>query len=305
MSLRLAVATEDFGQPLRRAIELAAENAVQGLRLNARSEIRPEEFSETALRQLRLYVEEHQMTVAGLSYPSRHSLYDEKSLDQRLDGIRSAMRMVRKLGTCEVLVRVGRIPDPDAAETATDSSGSSSGPSNDDVDSLRNPFSFAPAAGLIKSSGPSESRQFEMLCDIINDLVAFGSREGATLQLQLANYDAKRIARLLDRIKAGPVALVFDPAICVMTGSRPVKLFRDLYQSFGYMRARDAQKDVDGGGIETPLGDGSVDWMELLPTLVEANYPGWICIERTGGDQRADDVCRAVSTLRKLLPLST
>jgi sugar phosphate isomerase/epimerase len=245
------------------------------------------------------------MTVAGLNYPSRHSLYDEKSLDQRLDGIRSAMRMVRKLGTCEVLVRVGRIPDPDAAEPANDPSRSSSGPSNDDVDSLRNPFSFAPAAGLIKSSGPSESRQFEMLCDIINDLVAVGSREGATLQLQLANYDAKRIARLLDRIKAGPVALVFDPAICVMTGSRPVKLFRDLYQSFGYMRARDAQKDVDGGGIETPLGDGSVDWMELLPTLVEANYPGWICIERTGGDQRADDVCRAVSTLRKLLPLST
>ena len=305
MSLRLAVATEDFGQPLRRAIELAAENAVQGLRLNARSEIRPEEFSETALRQLRLYVEEHQMTVAGLSYPSRHSLYDEKSLDQRLDGIRSAMRMVRKLGTCEVLVRVGRIPDPDAAAPAIDSSGSNSGPTNDDVDSLRNPFSFAPATGLIKSSGPSESKQFEMLCDILNDLVAVGSREGATLQLQLANYDAKRISRLLDRIKAGPVALVFDPAICVMTGSRPVKLFRDLYHSFGYMRARDAQKDVDGGGIETPLGDGSVDWMELLPTLVEANFPGWICIERTGGDQRADDVSRAVSTLRKLLPLST
>jgi sugar phosphate isomerase/epimerase len=45
--------------------------------------------------------------------------------------------------------------------------------------------------------------------------------------------------------------------------------------------------------------------MELLPTLVEANFSGWICIERTGGDQRADDVSRAVSTLRKLLPLST
>jgi sugar phosphate isomerase/epimerase len=198
MSLRLAVATEDFGQPLRRAIELAAENSVQGLRLNARTEIRPEEFSETALRQLRLYIDEHQMSVAGLIYPSRHSLYDEKSLDQRLNGIRAAMRMVRKLGTCEVLVRVGRIPDPDATSPVTDlNGGPNSGPKNDDVDSLRNPFSFAPVNGLIQSSGPSESRQFEMLCDILNDLVAVGSREGVTLQLQLANYDAKRISRLL------------------------------------------------------------------------------------------------------------
>lgn len=299
MALRLAVATEDFGQPLRQAILYAAQNAVQGLRLNARTEVRAEEFSDTALRQLKHYVQEHQMRVAGLMYSSRHSLYEEKSLDQRLDGIRTAMTMVRKLGTSEVIVRVGRIPDPDAQEAELDSNR----PKNDDVDSLRNPFSFAPATSLIKPSGPSEARKFEMLCDILNDLVTHAGHHGASLQLQMASYDTTRISRLLNHIRTGPVGLVFDPAVCVMTGSRPVSLFRDMYQSFGYIRARDGQKDVDGGGLEVPLGDGTVDWMELMPTLVEANFPGWLCIERTGGDQRDADVRDAVTSIRRLLPV--
>jgi sugar phosphate isomerase/epimerase len=298
MVLRLAVATEDFGQPLRQAITSAARNAVQGLRLNARHEVRSEEFSDTALRQLRLYVEEHQLQVAGLMYSSRHSLYEEQSLDRRLDGIRAAMTMVRKLGTAEMIVRVGRIPDPDAQDAPADPNG----PRNDDVDSLRNPFSFAPETQQLKPSGPSEARRFQMLCDIINDLVTHGNHFGASLQLQLASYDQARISRLLSCIGAGPVGVVFDPAVCVMTGSKPVKLFRDLYQSFGYVRARDGQKDVDGGGLEVPFGDGSVDWLELMPTLVEANFSGWICVERTGGDQRDEDVRSAVQSMRKLLP---
>jgi sugar phosphate isomerase/epimerase len=299
MALRLAVATEDFGQPLRQAIVQAALNQVQGLRLNARTEVRAEEFSDTALRQLRHYVDEHQLKVAGLMYSSRHSLYDEKSLDQRLDGIRTAMTMVRKLSTSEVLVRVGRIPDP-TVSTVEPEPGQ---PTNEDVDSLRNPFSFAPSTATLKPSGPSEARKFEMLVEIINDLVAHGNHHGAVLQLQLASYDVARISSLLNRITTGTVGLVFDPATCVMTGKNPVGLFRDLYQSFGYVRARDGQKDVDGGGLEVPLGDGSVDWMELMPTLVEANFQGWVCIERTGGDQRADDVRDAVQSLRKLLPV--
>lgn len=302
MTLRLAVATEDFGEPLRQAILWAAQNPVQGLRLNARTEVRPEEFSDTALRQLRHTVEEHQLRVAGLMYSSRHSLQDPQHLDQRLDGIRAAMMLVRKLGTTELLVRVGRIPDPDQQQAGS----ASGGPTNDDVDSLRNPFSFAPSAqALMSATGSSEARQFELLCDIVNDLIAYGSRHGATLQLQLAAFDTERITRLLSRTTAGPVSLVFDPATCIMTGGSPVKLFRDLYRHVGYIRARDAQKDVDGGGIEMPLGDGSVDWTELLPTLGEAEYSGWFCIERTGGDQRVEDVRAAVRRIRQLLPSPT
>lgn len=298
MRLRLAVAGEDTGLPLKQAIAAASSLAVEGLRLNARTEVRPEEFSESALRQLRLNMEENQLRVAGLMYSSRHSLCEEKSLERRIEGIRSAMTMVRKLNTSEVIVRVGRIPDP---EDHGDKSVPQ--PSDADVDSLRNPFAFAPSFPTKDSDVmPSDSKQFETLCEVVNDLAAFGSRCGADLQLQVSSYVPSRIAALLARTGSGPVSVVFDPAVCVMSGSRPVSVFRDLYRSIGYIRARDAQKDVDGGGVESPLGDGSVDWDELIPTLMEAAYPGWMCVERTGGDQRSDDVRLAVKRLRNLLP---
>ena len=89
-----------------------------------------------------------------------------------------------------------------------------------------------------------------------------------------------------------------------MSGGQPVKSFRELYASVGYIRARDALRDMDGAGAEVAVGDGVVDWTELLPTLSEADYTGWICIERAGGDQRADDVRRGVEKIRQLISFS-
>ena len=298
MALKLAVATEDFGQPLRQAIARAAKNRVQGLRLNARTEVRAEDFSDTALRQLKHYVAEHQLSVAGLMYSARHVIYEEQNLDQRLDGIRSAMTLVRKLGTSELLVRVGRIPDPESASPAP----GPNTPTNNDVDSLTNPFSFAPAASALRLACKSEAQQFQLLCDILNDLSSYGNRYGAVLQLQFSSFEPERIQNLLRHVTGGAVGVVFDPASCVMNGSPPVRAFRDIYRHVGYVRLRDAQKDVDGGGVEVSFGEGSVDWTELLPTIVEANLPVWVCVERTGGDQREDDVRDAVNRIDRLLP---
>lgn len=299
MKLRLAVATEDFGQPLRQAITQAAVHKVKGLRLNARTEVRAEEFSDTALRQLKHYVHEHQLQVAGLMFSSRHAIYEQQHLDQRLDAIRSAMTLVRKLGTSELLVRVGRIPDPESASPET----RPNRPANDDVDSLTNPFSFAPAASSsIHSGGQSDAQKFELLSEILNDLANFGNHHGAVLQLQFSSFDTDRIVKLVSRITNGPVKVVYDPATCVMSGSNPVRIFRDLYHDIGYVRLRDAQKDVDGGGVEVPFGEGVVDWTELLPTIVEAHLDGWVCVERTGGDQRDEDVVSGLRQISQLLP---
>lgn len=301
MGMRLSLATEDFGGELRLAIRQAAQQPVHGLRLNARTEVRAADFSESALRQLRHFVEEHQLRVAGLYYPARHSLTDAASLEQRLDGIRGACGIVRKLGTSEVLIRVGRIPDPSAAEIPA----SAEGPDNSNVDTLLNPFSFAPS-GMLRAGRrePTPAEQFELLCEILNDLAGHASRHGAVLQLIISGCEVDRQQLLLSRIQSGPVGLVFDPAACVMSGASPVSFFRSVWEQVGYIRLRDAQKDVDGGGIETAFGDGVVDWQELTAVLIEANRDVWTCLERTGGDQRASDVADAVRRFRSLLPMA-
>lgn len=299
MPLRLAVATEDFGSSLREAIIEAAKCPVSGIRLNARTEVRAEEFSDTALRQLVHYINEHQMTVAGLMFPSRSAVYDASNLDRRISAIRQSMGLVRKLKTSELLIRCGRIPDPDDA-TPIAPAGS---PTNEDVDTLRNPFSFAPASPALPSlnaAPDSDASKFELLCEVLTDLVGFGNHVGCQLQLQVASYQPDRILRLLDRVKTGPVKVVLDPATVVMSGGRINGLYRDLYQQIGYIRARDAIRDVDGAGVEVALGEGLVDWPELLALLSESQYDGWMSVERAGGDSRADDVRRGVAHICNL-----
>ena len=295
MSLRLAVATEDFGTPLKKAIALAATCEVSGLRLNCRTEVKPADATASSLRQILLYVRERQMKVAGLYCPTRHALYAPEYMEPRLDTIRKSMSLARKLDTQEVLIRCGRIPNPDAQPEPKTSA-------NADIDELANPFSFAPTAPRVTEN--TQEKEFALLCEILNDLTQHGNHVGCTLNLQLSTYDLPLTQRLFSEVKAGPLSIAFDPATAVMTAANVVNTFRNLYSKIGYVRARDALRDVDGAGIEVAVGDGNVDWTQLLPTLSEADYHGWICVERTGGDERADDVRRGISVLKDLIPLS-
>ncbi|MEZ6131481.1 MAG: sugar phosphate isomerase/epimerase [Planctomycetaceae bacterium] len=291
MSLRLAVATEDFDAPLKKAIGLASDCQVDGIRLNSRTEVPAATTTESSIRQIMLFVGERRMSVAGLICPTRHALIDAEFLEERLEVIRKSMTLARKLGTSELLVRCGRIPDPDA--TTDDPLPAAS------IDSLANPFSFS-STGLKSATAPST--RFSLLTEILNDLTRHGNHVGCVLNLQLANYDQRLILRLLTEVKAGPLNIVYDPATAVMTGADVVSTYRDLYDRVGYLRGRDALCDVDGAGVEVGIGDGVVDWEHLMPSLVEADFKGWICVERSGGDHRAEDVRRGVSLLKTLLP---
>lgn len=298
-AMRLAVATEDFGSTLRTAIHKAADAGAVGVRLNTRTEVRPDQFTDTALRQLRLLIAERQMKVAGLLFPSRRSLYEQENLERRLDGVRRVMVQAQKLGTSEVLIRCGRIPSPMEVGGVEASAGSV--PTDSDVDSLANPFSFAAGQSSGSQRVMTSAEQFTMLVEILDDLTRYGNHVGCTLQLQVASYDKSLVTSLMSAVSGGPLQVVFDPATAVMTCSDPVKVFRDLYRYVGYIRARDAIRDVDGAGVEVALGDGIVDWTQLIPTLSEADFRGWMCVERGGGDHRAEDVCSGIARLNAVV----
>ena len=278
MSLRLAVATEDLNASLKKAIGLAAASEVHGVRLNSRSEVSAAESTESSIRQIMLYVKERQMKVAGLLCPTRHALYDSEYLEPRLDVIRKSMTLARKLEAGDLLVRCGRIPDPEATPAPT-----AAAPG---IDDLANPFSLASSQAV---SGPAPASQFVQLCEILNDLTRHGNHVGCTLNLQLSAYNQPLVKRLLAEVKAGPLSIAFDTATAVMTAAPVVGTFRDLYRHVGYVRARDALSDVDGAGVEVAHGDGVVDWISFLATLEESDYTGWVCAERSGGDQRAEE----------------
>ena len=294
MSLRLAVATDDFETSLRGAIAQAGTAQVDGIRLNARHDLLGDDISASGLRQLNQYVRENRMQVAGLSCPTRHRLADPNYLDERVRLVRSAMELARPLQTKSLIVPCGLIPDPDRTATRPPST-------LQNADDRANPFSFATAP----PAQTSLADEFSTLCEVASDLARHGNHVGCILTLQLPNYDIPLIERLIDSVTTGPIQIAFDPAIAIFNGGNPVTDYRNLYQYTGHVRARDGVHNTDMSGTETALGDGTVDWDEILPTLIEADFTGWVCVERTGGDHRATDVLQGVERVKSLLPQPT
>ena len=111
--MRLAVATQPFKQPLRQAIVTAAAAGVTGVQLDARSEVKPSEYGETARRQLLHELGERGLKIASLNFPTRHPLHAEEHLDARIAAVHEALQFAALVKAPGVIVRAGRVPDDD------------------------------------------------------------------------------------------------------------------------------------------------------------------------------------------------
>ena len=146
-----------------------------------------------------------------------------------------------------------------------------------------------------------ESKSYRLLQDVLGDLAQHGNQVGATLAITPTHDTPERLAELIDSVKTGPLGIDFDTAVFVMAGHDPAQALRTLHASIVHLTARDAIRDVDAGGVETALGRGEVEWIELLPFLDEIGYAGWVTVNRTQGDDRAGDAARAVQYLKNVL----
>jgi sugar phosphate isomerase/epimerase len=152
-----------------------------------------------------------------------------------------------------------------------------------------------------KIPAEKDSKPYRVLLDVLGDLARHANQVGAALAITPTHDSPAALAELLGAVKTGPLGLDFDPAVFVMSGHDPVAALRTLHGSVLHLTARDAVRDVDAGGLETAVGRGEVEWVELLPLLDEIGYPGWVTINRTQGDDRAGDATRAVEYLRNVL----
>ena len=117
MHVRLAVATAPFQLPVRQAIDLAGRIGVEGIQLDARSELKPAEMGETARKQLRHYLSERSLTLGSLACSLNRPLYEREKLDLRIERVREAMVLASQLKVPTLVLRAGQIPvDAESAD---------------------------------------------------------------------------------------------------------------------------------------------------------------------------------------------
>jgi sugar phosphate isomerase/epimerase len=90
-------------------LHTAARVGVRGVEVDARSELRPAEMSRTAIRHFRKMLDDLNLRVCAVAFPTRRGYSVTEDLDRRLDATHAAMRLAHDLGAQEVILNIGPI----------------------------------------------------------------------------------------------------------------------------------------------------------------------------------------------------
>jgi len=111
LQLKLGIQLQSLRLPLRKALLAAQQLGAAAVEVDARTEVRPQEFTGTALRQLRKLLDDLNLRVGAVSFRTRHGYNVAEGLDARVAATKAAMKFAHDLGAAVVINQVGRVPD--------------------------------------------------------------------------------------------------------------------------------------------------------------------------------------------------
>lgn len=266
LTLQVGVQTMSLGRPLKNSLLAAAKMGADAVEIDARTELRGEVQSQTAIRQFRKLLEDLNLKIAAISYPTRRGYDVIDRLDERIAGTKEAMQLASALGAPVVVNCVGHVP------------------SSMDVE-----------------EDEQERKRWNFLCDVLGELGHFGDRLGTVLAAETGNESGSRLGDLIHAISAGSIAVTLNPGNLILGGFNPLEAIGELRSLIRYVRARDAVRQGRGDrGSEVALGRGSIDPPALLGGLEEQDYRGTITIERRESMDPHFEIGQAVQYLRNL-----
>ncbi len=120
LGFRIAAQTACFAQSIKKALHTAARLECDGVQIDARQELRPTELSETGLRQLRKILNDLNLRVGSLAFPTRRGYANPDDLQQRLEATLAAMQLASKLQARILIINLGNLPNEESpVERAT------------------------------------------------------------------------------------------------------------------------------------------------------------------------------------------
>lgn len=270
-NVKIAIQTRSLRQPLRQAIQTAAQLGAEGVEIDARNELPPAQMSQTAIRQFRKLLADLNLGVSAVSFISRRGYDVVEDLERRVLATQAAMTMARAIGASVVINRVGSAQPILTAGAAAVS------------DSMR--------------SNPALNR----LVEVLTMLGAYGDRVGARLAAQTGSESGPQLAELLAAIPDQTIGVDLNPSALIMNGHNPEEAVAALGKRVLHVHASDAVRDLSRGRtFEVELGRGSADLPNLLGRLTEFDYRGWVTIERQDSHDPITEIGNAVAFLRAL-----
>lgn len=118
-AFRIAAQTRCLAQPLIKALHTLAATGCQGVQIDARQELRPAELTDTGLRHLRKVLDDLNLRVGSVAFPTRRGYADPVDLERRIEATKAALQLASRLEARTLICNLGRLPqDPTADATA-------------------------------------------------------------------------------------------------------------------------------------------------------------------------------------------
>ncbi len=175
--------------------------------------------------------------------------------------------------------------------------------------------------GVVPSDKNHE--RYKIMQEACHTLAEFADSLDAHFAIETGPETSAVLKEFLDSLGSKGVAVNLDPANLVMvTGDNPVTAVHNLKDYIVHTHAKDGimiQKTdpqviydffADGGiedlrlsdyFLETPLGEGKVDFGAYLAALKDIGFNGYLTIEREVGADPAADIALAANFLRDLM----
>ena len=280
--MKIGVITDCFKKPLAESIKLAGELGFDGVQIYATTgEFSPSVLSAERKAEIKELLKENNLVISALCGDmGGHGFQIEEDNPERVQKTKDIIDLAEEFGVSVITTHIGVIP-----------------------------------------SDKTEPR-YKVMLDAMRECGKYAAEKGVTLAIETGPETAKTLLAFLEDIPQG-VGVNLDPANFVMvTDQDPVEAVNMLGKYIVHTHVKDGVmlKKTDPeiiyehfatGGIEalnvadffleTPLGEGKVDFPKYLEALRAANFDGFLTVERETGEDVVADITLAKKTVQNLL----
>ena len=283
--MKIGVITDCFKLPLKESIKLAGKLGFNGIQIYATTgEFSPEVLSAEEKAEIKKLLCDNGLEISALC--GDMGGYGFQNAEDNLVRIEKTKRIIdlaEEFGTRVITTHIGVIP-------------------ND-----------------------KNHPRYNVMLSALTECGEYAASKNITLAIETGPEPADTLLAFLKDTKGG-VGVNLDPANFVMvTGQDPVEAVKKLGDYIVHTHAKDGimlkQTDPEiiydcfaKGGIEslnvadyfieTPLGEGKVDFEAYIAALREIGFDGYLTIERETGENPANDIKLAQDRIKTLLEMN-
>lgn len=273
----VGVMLESFRLPFAEAVKKAAEVGAEGLQIYATSgDMAPENITPAIIKERKRIIADNGLRVAALCGDIGGFMHEEKNA-QQVSRSKKILDLALEFDCNIVTTHIGVVPADRSAKL------------------------------------------YDVMQKPCRELAEYAKSLNAHFAVETGPEPAALLRMFLDDLGSDGVAVNFDPANLVMVaGDDPVKAVATLGEYIVHTHAKDGKRlyDFDSADyyarpevykqkgpayMETPLGEGNVDFKGWLDALEAVGFNYFLTIEREAGETPEKDIKLAVDYLKAII----